>query len=88
MWRNIFNFFKGFTESFKHQSTEYIEFELRELENAFAILILGSLIGLPSPPTPIALKILPHMQREIYVMQSRVSNDDIFGEILGLFDIG
>jgi len=88
MLRNIFNFFKGFAESFKLQSTEIIEFELRELENAFALLVLGSLIGLPSPPTPIAIRILPHMAREIHVMLSRANSDDVFGEIIALFDIG
>jgi len=86
--RNIFNFFKGFAESFKLQSTEIIEFELRELEDAFALLVLGSLIGLPSPPTPIAIRILPYMEREIHVMFSRAKSDDVFGEIIALFDIG
>jgi len=40
---NILEFLKGFSAAFKSQSTEYIEFELRELENAFALLLLGSL---------------------------------------------
>ncbi len=43
-------FLKGFGSSFKDQSTEYIEFEERELENVFALLLMGSFVGIPSPP--------------------------------------
>ena len=84
---NFLNFLKGFLSAFKSHSVEYVEFELKELENAFALMLLGSLIGLPSPPTPIALRVLPHMAREIYVMQRRAKSDDVMGEIAGLLDI-
>ncbi len=73
---------------FKGRSVEYIEVELRELENIFALLVLGSFIGLPSPPTPISLRLLPHMGRELLVV-TRISErlDDMLGEMAGLFDI-
>ncbi|ACS33446.1 MULTISPECIES: hypothetical protein [Thermococcus] len=81
-------FLRGFGEAFKHQSTEYIEFEERELENVFALILMGSFIGIPSPPTTLVVRLMPHMVREIYVMQQRAVNlDDIFGEIAGMFDI-
>ncbi len=81
-------FFKGFGGSFKDQSTEYIEFEERELENVFALILMGSFIGIPSPPTTLVVRLMPHMVRELYVMQQRAVNmDDIFGEIAGMFDI-
>ncbi|WP_456367996.1 hypothetical protein [Thermococcus sp.] len=81
-------FLKGFGESFKDQSTEYIEFEERELENVFALILMGSFIGIPSPPTTLVVRLMPHMVREMYVMQQRaVDMDDIFGEIAGMFDI-
>lgn len=73
---------------FKGRSVEYIEVELRELENIFALLVLGSFIGLPSPPTPISLRLLPYMGRELLVL-TRISErlDDMLGEMAGLFDI-
>ncbi len=73
---------------FKGRSVEYIEVELRELENIFALLVLGSFIGLPSPPTPISLRLLPYMGRELLVL-THISErlDDMLGEMAGLFDI-
>ncbi len=82
------DFFQGMLESFKDQSTNYIEFETRELENVFALLIMGSFVGIPSPPTTLVIRLMPHMVREVYVMQMRAADmDDIFGEITGMFDI-
>ncbi len=88
MWQKIKYFFKGFLGSFKESSTEFIEFEERELENIFAVLMMGSFIGIPSPPTTLLIRLMPHMVREIYVMQRRaVDMDDILGEMAGLMDI-
>jgi len=72
----------------KARSTEYIEIELRELENVFALIILGSFIGLPSPPTTISLRILPHMAKELITM-TKISEriDDMLGEMAGIFEI-
>jgi len=81
-------FIKGFLSAFKQQSTEYLEFEERELENVFTLLLMGSFVGIPSPPTTLVMRLMPHMVREIYVMQQRVVDmDDIFGEISALFEI-
>lgn len=73
---------------FKSKSTEYIYVELRELENIFTLILLGSFIGLPSPPTTISLRLLPYMAREI-VISSSVSRrlDDMLAEVAGLFEI-
>ncbi|ASI99904.1 hypothetical protein A3L02_03040 [Thermococcus celer Vu 13 = JCM 8558] len=81
-------FLKGFGSSFKDQSTEYIEFEERELENVFALLLMGSFVGIPSPPTTLVVRLMPHMIREMHVMQQRaIDLDDVFGEVAGMFDI-
>ncbi len=76
------------SEMMKSRGTEYIEVELRELENVFALIVLGSFVGLPSPPTTVSLRLLPHMGRELLIMAS-VSRrlDDMLGEMAGLFDI-
>jgi len=85
--RNSLNFFKGFFSSFKQHSTEYIEFELKELENTFALLLIGPLVGLPLPSAPIAMRVLPYMARELHVMWMRCRTDDFLGEVAGLFEI-
>ncbi|ALM74313.1 hypothetical protein [Thermococcus barophilus] len=85
---NLKCFLRGFLSAFKQQSTEYLEFEERELENVFALLLMGAFVGIPSPPTTLVMRLMPHMVREIYVMQQRVIDmDDIFGEIAALFDV-
>ncbi len=88
MFENLKAFFKGFFSAFKAQSTEYLEFEERELENVFALVLMGSFVGIPSPPTTLVIRLMPHMVREIYVMQRRAEEmDDIFGEIAAMFEI-
>jgi hypothetical protein len=73
---------------FAGQSVEYAEVELREMENVFTLILLGSFVGLPSPPSTISLRLLPYMGRELVVMY-HVSQrlDDMLGEMAGLFDI-
>ena len=69
-------------------SVDYVMVELRELENVFALLLLGSFIGLPSPPTPISLRLLPYMARELLIMQKLSSRlDDMLAEMAGIFEV-
>lgn len=81
-------FFKGLDMGMREVSTSLIEKELEEYENIFALLTMGIFSGIPSPPTGIILRILPYMQREMYVMIKRSATlDDIFAETLSHFDI-
>ena len=76
------------TEWWRQRAIGYIQAERRELENVFALLVLGSFVGLPSPPTPLSLRLLPHMGRELAVMRARAQEmDDLYGEIASLFDL-
>ncbi len=88
VFKKLSSIFDAVISLFKGRSIEYIEVELRELENVFALIVLGSFVGLPSPPSTISLRLLPYMGRELLVM-SRVSErlDDMLGEMAGLFDI-
>ena len=70
------------------KSVEYIYVELRELENVFTLIVLGSFIGLPSPPTTISLRLLPYMAREIIISTSVSSRlSDMLAEMAGLFEV-
>ena len=87
--RNVVNkVLNAVVSIFKGKSIEYIGVELRELENIFALLIIGSFIGLPSPPTSISLRLLPYLGRELIVV-TYISErlDDMLGEMAGIFDI-
>jgi hypothetical protein len=80
--------FKVFDKGMREDATSFIRKQLEEEENIFALLTMGVFSGIPSPPTGIVLRILPHMSREISVMIKRSANlDDVFGETMGTFDI-
>ncbi|HIP56569.1 MAG TPA: hypothetical protein EYH02_00640 [Ignisphaera aggregans] len=89
MIRNVVNKVLNMIASvFRGKSVEYLGIELRELENIFALLIIGSFIGLPSPPTTISLRLLPYLGREL-IVATYISErlDDMLGEMAGVFDI-
>jgi hypothetical protein len=84
--RTLVEFIKDFGSGLRSHSTEYVEFELREMENILALLLFSSFIGLPSPPSDLSLRLMPHMVREMHVMSRRAGDlDDISGEIAGMF---
>jgi hypothetical protein len=65
-----------------------LEFELKELENLFTILLLGSLIGLPSPPAAIAVELLPYLEDELRLMVARADfSQDPLGALMGMLEI-
>ncbi|MEA3253381.1 MAG: hypothetical protein U9Q17_00355 [Chloroflexota bacterium] len=84
--QSVWEFLQGFGGGLKSRSTEYIGFELREMENIFSLLLIGSFLGIPSPPSDLSVRLLPYIGREMYVMGRRAGDmDDISGEVFGLF---
>lgn len=72
----------------REKATDMLAFELTEMENIFVILVAGSLIGLPSPPTIVSLELLPYLESELKVMVSRSDlSQDPLGALASLFDI-
>ncbi|MBN1865178.1 MAG: hypothetical protein JW808_09785 [Victivallales bacterium] len=62
--------------------------EVKELENIFALLLLGSFIGLPSPPSFLAVELLPFMERELKVLNRRAQDaGDMLAEMAGTIGI-
>ena len=81
----LVSFLKDFERGIRSRSTDYLAYELRELENIFSLLLLGSLVGLPSSPSSLSLRLIPYMLREMYVMGRRAKEaNDVSGEIFGL----
>ncbi len=65
--RFLWEFHKGF-EMYYLQG---IKWEEEELENVFALILFGDYIGLPHPPTELTYRLLPHVIRELYVMEEK-----------------
>jgi len=76
------------TQVNRERATEMLEFELKELENIFALLLMGGFVGLPSPPAPVAMELLPLLERELGIMLSRADfAQDPLGALMGILDI-
>ncbi|HCM25289.1 MAG: hypothetical protein A2Z99_04915 [Treponema sp. GWB1_62_6] len=65
-----------------------LEFELKELENIFSLLIIGGFVGMPSPPVPLAIELLPYMERELTIMLARSDlAQDPIGSLMGILEV-
>ena len=86
--KKIASFFHIVAQVNRDKATEMMEFELKELENIFSLLILGGFVGMPSPPVPIAIELLPYMERELTVMLSRsdMASDPI-GSLVSMLQV-
>ena len=63
--------------------------EVEELQNVFALLLLGSFIGLPSPPSFLAVELLPYMQKELEILNERAQDaNDMMAEMFGNLGMG
>jgi len=75
-------------EVMRGKAVETIEYEVGELDNIFAILVLGAFIGIPSPPIHITMALLPEMEKEFEIMLEKVSTaHDPLGDLFSVLDI-
>ncbi len=83
----ISEIWKSLIQMNRDNATKMLEFEITEMENIFILLILGSFVGLASPPTIFAIELLPYLGSEIKVMiaRSHLSEDPI-GTLMTLLD--
>jgi hypothetical protein len=62
--------------------------EVTELRNIFALLLLGAFVGLPSPPTFLAVELLPLMEQELQLLNQRAGDAcDMLAEMCGTLGI-
>ncbi|RPI08176.1 MAG: hypothetical protein EHM71_09010 [Zetaproteobacteria bacterium] len=72
----------------RDKASGMLEFELKELENFFMLLLLGSLVGIPSPPAAVALELLPYLEGELRIMIARADlAQDPLGALMGMLEI-
>jgi len=88
----LFQLFKealsGIDATHREQAAALTEFECRELENIFALLLLGSFVGLPAPPSFLSVELLPYMQREMDILHCRAQDSgDMLAELCGTLGI-
>ncbi len=78
---------RGIDQAHRERVVALTNYEARELENMFVLLLLGSFTGMPSPPSFIAVELLPYLEREIKVLNRRAeSASDALAEIMGTLD--
>ena len=73
----------------RNKAVECIECELEELENIFGVLVLGSFVGMPSPPMQISLDLMPYMEKELVLMMEKVDTaNEPISQLFSVFNIG
>jgi hypothetical protein len=85
----IVGFWKIADEVVRGKAVETVEVELEELENIFGVLVLGSFIGLPSPPMQISLDLMPLMEKELLLMMEKVDTaSEPIAQLFSTLDMG
>jgi hypothetical protein len=73
---------------YRDRACDTIAHELEELEHIFALLVLGSFVGIPSPPIQITMALMPVMEHEFVLMLDKVATaHDPLGELFSVFSI-
>ncbi|AFM21664.1 MAG TPA: hypothetical protein PLR17_05845 [Acetomicrobium flavidum] len=81
-------FFELLKKMTKFQATDYVKEELTALEETFALLLLGSFIGLPAPSAGLVIRLIPHLGPELELLERRVAeSDDLFAKVAGILRI-
>jgi len=72
----------------RYEATRSIYTEYSELLNIFYLLLFGSLIGLPAPPSSITLRILLLASNELkYFLNKAGRIDDIISDLFDSFSL-
>ena len=75
--------FEDLSRMIRNEASSTLELELAEMESVFAVLVLGSLTGLPLPHSQVSLELLPYMEDELEVMMARHGTLDDMLCVLG-----
>lgn len=77
-----------FDATHRDNATALTVMEVEELENIFTLLLMGSFVGFPSPPTFLSVELLPFMERELRILNRRAKDSsDMFAEMCGTIGI-
>ncbi len=88
IYRSVIFFISSLDQAHRMKAAEVTEYELRELENLFVLLLMGSFTGIPSPSSLVSAELIPHLGREIQLLNKRAEEAfDAFNEIAGTIGI-
>ena len=88
LYRWIRRFFADIDATHREKAAALTVVEMEEMENIFALLLLGAFTGVPSPPTFLAVELLPYMERELRILCKRAADcSDMLAEMCGTIGI-
>ena len=66
-------FFYGLEIANRRKATDQIDYEAREMQHMFTLLLFGDAVGLPSPPISVTMELLPLMKDDYERMVLRAT---------------
>jgi len=85
IWKKVAGIWQVADGVARGKAVEITEYEAEELYHIFGIIVLGSFVGLPSPPMQISLDLMPFMEKELILMMEKV--DTAHEPISDLFSV-
>ncbi len=86
---NVKRNWQAYNRASRAKMAEAIQWETAELENIFGLLVLGTFVGLPSPPIQITLDLMPDMEKEFLLMLEKVDTASApLSELASILDVG
>jgi len=83
--KQIRQFFEDVQTINNDKATGILEYEISQMETIFSLIVFGSFIGMPSPPTCLTLELMPLMEREAaQLVDSVCTSRDALGELSGI----
>ncbi|MCS7106687.1 MAG: hypothetical protein NZ902_01070 [Acidilobaceae archaeon] len=80
--RKIVAFLRSVERAMREESVHAIEQELKELESAFLLMILGSFVGVRTMTPLLSLELLEGLQEEVELLRERAfKGEDVIGEV-------
>ena len=88
LYRRVRRFLTNIDATHRQKAAALTVVEMEELENIFALLLMGAFTGVPSPPTFLAVELLPYMERELRILCKRAKDcNDMLAEMCGTIGI-
>ena len=87
MKKRIRNIIRHLGSFHRDRLVERSRIALKERENAFALMTMGIFTGLPVPPSPLTLELLPLMEEDlIRLLNAAHDAPDKLSDMAALFD--
>ncbi|MEN2998973.1 MAG: hypothetical protein ABDH61_00080 [Acidilobaceae archaeon] len=80
--RKISAVLRGIDSAMRMESVHVLEQELKELESAFVVMILGSFVGVRTMTPLLSLELLEGLGEEVELLKERAyKGEDVIGEV-------